>query len=103
MLSIEDIICGISGEHFWNSVASGSISKHLENLGPEEFLIRRLHQGGELDLVGARIVDHDLVQVTVHLAKKFDLIERWAVEILPPCGKTFQCLKAGQIECRRTM
>ena len=102
MLSNGDIICGISGG-FCNSMASGSISKHLENLSPKEFLIRRLHQGGELDLVGASSVDHHLVQVTVHLDEKFDLFERWAVEMLPPCGKTFQCLKAGQIECRRTM
>ena len=67
MLSIEDIICGISGERFWNSVASGSISKHLENLGPEEFLIRGLHQGGELDLVGARSVYCHLIFIRVHL------------------------------------
>ena len=45
------------------------MSKHLINLGPEEFLISGLHEGGELNLVGAISVDIHLVHVTIHLKK----------------------------------
>ena len=48
---------------------SQPVSKHLENLSPEEFLIGRLHQCGELNLVGARLVYCHLVLVTVHLRR----------------------------------
>ena len=44
--------------------------KHLENLGPEEFLVSWLHEHSELYLVGARSVDCHLIHVTVHLNKK---------------------------------
>ena len=47
------------------------MSKHLINLGPEEFLISGLHEGGELNLVGAISVDIHLVHVTIHLKKIF--------------------------------
>ena len=48
-------------------LASRIIWHYLENLGPKELLIRWLHEGGELNLVGASSVYRHLVLVTVHL------------------------------------
>ena len=43
---------------------------YLENLSPEKFLVCRLHEGGELNLVSSGHIDCHLVQVAVGLEKK---------------------------------
>ena len=43
---------------------------YLENLSPEKFLVCRLHEGGELNLVSSGHIDCNLVQVAVGLEKK---------------------------------